>query len=202
MVVPTCGMRDPRQRLSAGTCLHGVTHYTVLLMSVCNSQYRASNCSNMINECRSWWPMVFNLEYVKTSYGLCKIEKIVFRDNHWIIGARFTVSHRRPGRKGILFSFASFIVQFILWRVAQARGRRASCLATKLLALILYYSLSTLTGTLVHWVTQGMFTARVDARWMYIESSCVMASFQPWGNVSAWMLSVSLACSECSIEHH
>jgi hypothetical protein len=36
-----------------------------------------------------------------------------------------------------------------LWRVARARVRRVSCLATKLLSLIPRYSLSTLTDTLV-----------------------------------------------------
>jgi hypothetical protein len=61
---------------------------------------------------RLYTTVVFNLGYTyplghgKTSYGVYKIEKKTFRDEHWIIRARFRVSHRRPRRKDIKFGSA------------------------------------------------------------------------------------------------
>jgi hypothetical protein len=43
---------------------------------------------------------------------------ILFRDKHWIIGARFRVSHRRPGRKDIRFGKAislSLLYVILIW---------------------------------------------------------------------------------------
>jgi hypothetical protein len=55
------------------------------------------------------WCM-YPLWYAKISYCVCKIEKkktyICFYDKHWIIRARFGVTHRRPGCKYSRFGSA------------------------------------------------------------------------------------------------
>jgi hypothetical protein len=43
--------------------------------------------------------------YAKTSYGVCT-KKVLFRDKHWIIMARYKVNHRRLGRKDIWFNMS------------------------------------------------------------------------------------------------
>jgi hypothetical protein len=41
--------------------------------------------------------------------GYVKLKKKIFCDKHRIIGARFRVSHRRPGHMGIRFQSATFL---------------------------------------------------------------------------------------------
>jgi hypothetical protein len=70
-------------------------------------------------------PAVFNLGYEKTSYGYVQLKKkILFRDKHWGIRARFRVSRRRPERKDIEFGSVIFSLSFILvidYRLSTAR---------------------------------------------------------------------------------
>jgi predicted permease len=65
----------------------------------------------------TWGTGICLRRYAKTSYRVCKIEKkiIVFSDKHGKIMARFRVSHKRHGRKGIRFWSVSSLLSFSLF---------------------------------------------------------------------------------------